>query len=158
MKQKPISMPMPHKPKRILLPAPEDLSSEELEQRQQAEEDAPEAYRQAHFLILYSRDEESSLVADLNGKTVIHHVGPLGEVSALLNAMQNAKWQNERVYPESFHELSDEEFMDEGMAALDETMSGESLPPADPETIRAALESLRGSFLEELIKPPKKKG
>ena len=157
MKKKPNFMPAPHKPKRIVMPAPDDLSEDELQQWQQAEEDAPEAYRQGHFLILYSRDEESSMVADLNGKTVIHHLGSLGEVSALINTLQNVKWQNERVYPESFQELSDEAFMEQGMDALDEIMSDETVPPPDPETIRAALDAMRGNFLEDLIKPPKKK-
>jgi hypothetical protein len=48
--------------------------------------------------------------------------------------------------------------MEEGMTALDEIMSDETVPPPDPETLRSALDSLRGTFLDDLIKPPKKKG
>lgn len=157
MKKKPVPAPMPHKPKRIVLPAPEDLSVEELAEWQLADEDAPEAYRQGHFLILFAREEQSSMVADLNGKTVIHHQGALGEVSALLNALQNVKWQNERVYEETFKDLSDEAFMQQGMMVLDDATVGD-LPDADDILdIYNASNTTRDSFLDELIKPPKKK-
>lgn len=157
MKQKPIKQPMPHKPKRIVTPMPEGLSPEDRELFQRMEEDAPETYRQGNFLILYSRDEQSCMVADLNGKTVLRHFGPVEEVFALLTPLQSAKSANQRIYPETFANLSDEEFDDQGMTALDEMMSDGDMIEPDVSQMRSMVENLRGSLLDELIKLPEKK-
>lgn len=157
MKSKPLPMMQPHKPKRIVLSPPEDLTEEELQEWQQEDEDAPEAYRQGHFLILYMREEETSMVADLNGKSLLHHQGALGEVSAILNAIQNTKWQNERIYEKTFQSLSDDEFMDLGMTVMDSLTTGEDVDFDDAADIENLTHPQGGNFLDDLIKPPKKK-
>jgi hypothetical protein len=160
VKKKPIPMASPHKPKRIEQVAPEGLSPEEQKQWQEEEAIAPEAWRHNNFLVLYQRESQDSIVADLNGKTFFRHLGPIEEVFALTVAMQAAKAQNRPVYEENFEEFSDEDFVDEGMMVLDDIMAVPDAPETDlPDMseVDNLIDMLRGSFLDELIKPPKKK-
>jgi hypothetical protein len=157
MKKKPFMQPPPHKPRRIIVQPPEDLSAQEMEEAQIVEEAAPDAYRQGNFLIMHSPEDERAVVVDLNGKTVIHHLGTFGEITAMVTVLQGVRSQNQQVYEETFEELTDEEFIEEGMAALEDIMATDEPPMPDPGEVRDLLETLRGSFLDELIKPPKKK-
>ena len=160
MKKKPIPMSSPHKPKRIVQVAPEGLSPEELKQWEEEEAVAPEAWRHNNFLVLYQREAQDSMAADLNGKTFFRHLGPIEEVFALTSAMQAVKWQNRPVYEEDFAEFDDEDFVDEGMMVLEDIMAMPDAPePALPDMseVDDLIDMLRGSFLDELIKPPKKK-
>jgi hypothetical protein len=157
VKKKPVYRSLPHKPKRIILPAPDNLTSEQLRQWQEQEEAAPESWRHNNFFILYKREDQDSIVADLNGKTFLRHRGPIEEVFALVNALQAAKWQNRRVYEENFEDLSDDEFVDEGMMVLDDIMAVADSPLPDLSELQNLTTMLESSFLADLIKPPKKK-
>lgn len=156
MKKKPIKQPMPHKPRRLVLIPPEDLSSQELEAGKEAEQDAPASYRQGNFLILHSPDEDRAVAVDLNGKTVIHHQGTFGEITAIVTLLQGVQSGNQRVYEDTFADLTDDDFLDEGLAALEDIMS-EDEPLPDPNQMNSLMDMLRDDFLDQLIKPPKKK-
>lgn len=157
MKKKPLATSTPHKPRQIVLPAPEGLSPEELKIWEEGEAIAPESWRHNNFFILYRRAEQDSMVVDLNGKTSFRHLGPLEEVFALTSALYAAKAQNRRVYDENFEDFSDEDFVDEGMMILDEIMAMPDSPEPDLSDVEDLVNMLRGNFLDELIKPPKKK-
>ena len=157
MKKKPIPMSSPHKPKRIVLSAPEGLSPEELKQWEEEEAVSLESWRHNNFLILYRREQQDSIVVDLNGKTFFRHLGAIEEVFALTGAMQAAKWQNRLVYEEDFQDFSDEDFVDEGMMVLDDIMEVPDSPEPDVSELENLVDMLRVNFLDELIKPPKKK-
>jgi hypothetical protein len=157
MKTKPIPMSSPHKPRQIVQVAPEGLTPEETKQWEEEAAAAPEAWRHNNFLILYQREQQDSMVADLNGKTFFRHLGTLEEVFALTGAMQAAKWQNQRIYAENFEDFDDEDFVDEGMMVLEDMMDAGDVPEPDMSEVENLIDMLRGNFLDELIKPPKKK-
>lgn len=158
MKKKPIPMASPHKPRQIEIPVPKGLSPEELKEWEKEAAAAPEAWRHNNFLILHQRAQQDNIVADLNGKTFFRHIGALEEVFALTDAMQAAKWQNQRIYEENFEEFSDEEFFGEGMVVLEDLMD-DVVDPSEPDVteLEDVINMLRDNFLDELIKPPKKK-
>jgi hypothetical protein len=149
--------PAPHKPRRIIVQPPEDLSPQELEEAQSVEEAAPDAYRQGNFLIMHSPEDERAVAVDLNGKTVIHHLGTFSEITAMVMALQGVRSQNQRVYEDTFEELTDEDFLEEGLAALEDVMAVDEPPMPDISEVQNLFDTLRGSLLDELIKPPKKK-
>ena len=157
MKKKPIAQSYPRKPRKIEEAVPDGLTPEELEIARAAAESAPESYRQGSFLIMYMSEDKRAVAVDLNEKTAIHHLGDFAEISAIVTALQAVKSQNRLVYEDTFEELTDEEFLEEGLAALEEIMAiDEPTMPAISE-VEDLFDTLRGSMLDELIKPPKKK-
>lgn len=157
MKKKPIRQPMPQKPRRLELIPPEDLSPEELEAIKEAEQGASDSYRQGNFLILHSPDEERAVAVDLNGKTVIHHLGSFSEITAIVTLLQGVKSGNQRVYENTFADLTDDDFLDEGLTALDDIMPVDEPLLSNSNEMNSLVDMLRDDFLDQLIKPPKKK-
>lgn len=125
MKNKPDRKPLIHKPKRIKEAPPQNLTPDEQALLNAALAFAPQTWRHANFLILYQADNGGEAMAvDLNGKTLLRHRGQLEDVFGLVNVLQNATADGQRIYADLFVDWGDEDFLERGFTIM-ETMTGD---------------------------------
>jgi hypothetical protein len=115
-----------------------------------------ELWRVGSFFVFHDPTSLSSMIVDLDEQTFIRHGGDIETVFAMLEALQRVRVGGEWLYSPDDFELSDEKFLEIALPAIAAAAEPPDMLQNDVD-VAHVLENIKGSIIDDLLKPPTKK-